>query len=75
MRVSLAAPAGGAPGGAVTSVFGRSGAVLANSGDYSVGQVTRGGTVGFANIYRSGHAPGWNVGEFSGMVGQSNVPE
>ncbi len=40
VRVSLAAPAGGAPGGAVTSVFGRSGAVLANSGDYSVGQVT-----------------------------------
>ena len=41
VRVSLAAPSGGTPGGgAVTSVFGRIGDVVAASGDYSVAQVT-----------------------------------
>lgn len=38
MRVSLQGPPGG--GGSVTSVFGRTGAVAAANGDYSVGQVT-----------------------------------
>jgi hypothetical protein len=40
LRVSLAAPSGSGTGGAVNSVFGRSGAVTAASGDYSVSQVT-----------------------------------
>ena len=40
VRVSLAPPSGNAPGGAVTSVFGRTGAVTSQSGDYSVSQVT-----------------------------------
>jgi hypothetical protein len=40
VRVSLAAPSGGGSGGAVSSVFGRTGAVTAASGDYSVSQVT-----------------------------------
>ncbi len=39
MRVSLQSPQGGG-GGAVASVFGRTGAVAAASGDYSVAQVT-----------------------------------
>lgn len=34
------APTGGGGGGAVTSVFGRIGAVVANTGDYAVAQVT-----------------------------------
>ncbi len=37
---SLDAPSGAGSGGAVSSVFGRTGAVLAASGDYSVTQVT-----------------------------------
>jgi len=40
VRVTLAPPSGGAGGGAVSSVFGRTGAVTAQSGDYSVGQIT-----------------------------------
>jgi hypothetical protein len=41
VRVSLAPPiGGGGGGGAVSSVFGRTGAVTAQGGDYSVGQVT-----------------------------------
>ncbi len=40
MRVSLGAPSGGGGGGAVSSVFGRTGAVTAATGDYSVSQVT-----------------------------------
>lgn len=40
VRVGLAPPIGGGGGGAVTSVFGRTGAVAAQSGDYAVGQVT-----------------------------------
>jgi Lower baseplate protein N-terminal domain len=40
VRVSLAAPSGGSGGGAVASVFGRTGAVTATAGDYSVSQVT-----------------------------------
>jgi len=40
VRVSLAAPTGGGGGGAVSSVFGRSGAVIAQSGDYTVSQVS-----------------------------------
>jgi len=40
VRVSLGPPAGGGGGGAVSSVFGRTGAVSAQSGDYTVGQVT-----------------------------------
>jgi len=40
VRVSLGAPSGGGGGGAVSSVFGRTGAVTAATGDYSVGQVT-----------------------------------
>jgi hypothetical protein len=39
VRVSLAPPSGGG-GGNVASVFGRTGAITAGSGDYSVGQVT-----------------------------------
>jgi len=39
MRVSLQSPPGGG-GGAVASVFGRTGAVAAAAGDYSVAQVT-----------------------------------
>jgi hypothetical protein len=39
VRVSLAAPSGSG-GGAVSSVFGRTGAVTAANGDYSVSQVT-----------------------------------
>ena len=39
VRVSLAAPSGGG-GGAVATVFGRSGAVVASAGDYSVAQIT-----------------------------------
>ena len=39
VRVGLSPPMGGG-GGAVASVFGRTGAVAAQSGDYSVGQVT-----------------------------------
>lgn len=34
------APTGGGGGGAVLSVFGRTGAVVANTGDYSVAQIT-----------------------------------
>jgi hypothetical protein len=40
VRVSLAPPSGAGGGGAVSSVFGRNGAVAAQSGDYSVGQIT-----------------------------------
>ena len=40
VRVSLGPPSGGGGGGAVSSVFGRTGAVSAASGDYSVAQVT-----------------------------------
>ena len=40
MRVSLQPPPGGGGGGSVASVFGRTGAVTAASGDYSVAQVT-----------------------------------
>jgi len=40
VRVSLGPPSGGGGGGAVSSVFGRTGAVTAASGDYSVSQVT-----------------------------------
>lgn len=41
VRVSLAPPMGsGGGGGAVSSVFGRTGAISAQSGDYSVSQVT-----------------------------------
>ena len=39
VRVSLGPPSGGGGGGAVSSVFGRTGAVSAASGDYSVSQV------------------------------------
>jgi len=40
VRVSLGPPSGGGGGGAVSSVFGRTGAVTAGSGDYTVAQVT-----------------------------------
>jgi hypothetical protein len=40
VRVSLGPPSGSGGGGAVTSVFGRTGAVAAATGDYSVSQVT-----------------------------------
>ncbi len=40
VRVSLDPPSGGGGGGAVSSVFGRTGAVTAATGDYSVAQVT-----------------------------------
>jgi hypothetical protein len=40
MRVNLQPPQSGGSGGSVASVFGRTGAVAAASGDYSVGQVT-----------------------------------
>ena len=40
VRVSLAPPSGSGGGGAVGSVFGRTGAVTAANGDYSVAQVT-----------------------------------
>jgi Lower baseplate protein N-terminal domain len=40
VRVSLSPPTGSGAGGAVSSVFGRTGAVTASSGDYSVSQVT-----------------------------------
>jgi len=40
VRVSLGPPSGGGGGGAVSSVFGRTGAVTAATGDYSVSQVT-----------------------------------
>ena len=40
VRVSLAPPSGSGGGGAVSSVFGRTGAVTAANGDYSVSQVT-----------------------------------
>lgn len=40
VRVSLGPPSGGGVGGAVSSVFGRTGAVNAAAGDYSVAQVT-----------------------------------
>ncbi len=40
VRVSLGSPSGSGGGGAVSSVFGRSGTVTAATGDYSVSQVT-----------------------------------
>ncbi len=40
VRVSLGTPSGGGGGGAVSSVFGRTGAVAAQGGDYTVSQVT-----------------------------------
>jgi len=40
VRVSFGAPGGSGGGGAVSSVFGRTGAVTAVNGDYSVSQVT-----------------------------------
>jgi len=40
VRISLGAPSGSGSGGAVTSVFGRTGAVSAAGGDYAVSQVT-----------------------------------
>lgn len=40
---------GGGGGGAVTSVFGRTGAVVANSGDYNSSQVTESGNLYFTN--------------------------
>ena len=40
VRVSLSPPAGGSGGGPVSSVFGRTGAVSAQNGDYAVAQIT-----------------------------------
>ncbi len=40
VRVSLDSPSGGSGGGAVSSVFGRTGAVTSTSGDYTASQVT-----------------------------------
>ncbi len=40
VRVSLDAPSGGGSGGAVSSVFGRTGTVTAAAGDYAVAQIT-----------------------------------
>ncbi|MGD0792601.1 MAG: hypothetical protein ABR920_12605 [Terriglobales bacterium] len=40
VRVNLGPPSGSSGGGAVSSVFGRTGAVTAATGDYSVSQVT-----------------------------------
>jgi hypothetical protein len=40
VRVSLDPPSGGEGGGAIASVFGRTGAVVAATGDYAVSQVT-----------------------------------
>ncbi len=40
VRVSLGPPSGSGGGGAVSSVFGRTGTVTAASGDYSVAQIT-----------------------------------
>ncbi len=53
MRVSLQAPTGSGSGGGVSSVFGRTGAVTAASGDYSVGQVT-GAAVDSAVVHLAG---------------------
>jgi hypothetical protein len=39
-------PAGGGGGGAVSSVFGRTGAVVAQTGDYTVTQITNAATAG-----------------------------
>ena len=52
VRVSLAPPSGGG-GGAVASVFGRTGAVIAATGDYSVSQVT-GAAVDSAVVHLAG---------------------
>jgi hypothetical protein len=40
MRISLQSPAGSGGGGSINSVFGRTGAIVAAAGDYSVSQVT-----------------------------------
>jgi hypothetical protein len=53
MRVSLQPPPGGGGGGSVGSVFGRTGAVTAASGDYSVAQVT-GAAVDSTVVHLSG---------------------
>ncbi len=53
LRVSLAPPSGSGTGGAVNSVFGRSGTVTAVSGDYSVSQVT-GAAVDAAVVHLAG---------------------
>jgi hypothetical protein len=53
MRVSLESPPGSGSGGAIASVFGRTGAVTASSGDYSVSQVT-GAAVDSAIVHLAG---------------------
>jgi hypothetical protein len=53
MRVDLQPPQGGGGGGSVSSVFGRTGAVTAASGDYSVSQVT-GAAVDSAVVHLAG---------------------
>jgi hypothetical protein len=53
VRVSLGPPSGSGTGGAVNSVFGRSGNVMAASGDYSVSQVT-GAAVDSAVVHLAG---------------------
>lgn len=42
LDITLASAGGGGSGGAVDSVFGRTGAVLAQSGDYNISQITGG---------------------------------
>jgi hypothetical protein len=53
MRVGLQSPQGGGAGGSVASVFGRTGAVAAVAGDYSVAQVT-GAAVDSAVVHLAG---------------------
>lgn len=53
VRVSLGPPSGGGGGGSVSSVFGRTGAVAAATGDYAVAQIT-GAAADSAVVHLSG---------------------
>jgi hypothetical protein len=67
---SLWAPGSSSGGGSVTSVFGRTGAVVAQSGDYAFGQI--GGTVGSGQAPLSGDLAGSTVG--ATVTGIQNRP-
>jgi len=66
VRVSLGPPSGGG-GGAVSSVFGRTGAVTAANGDYSVSQVT-GAAVDSTVVHLAGTETITGAKTFSGNV-------
>jgi hypothetical protein len=72
-------PGAGAGGGAVASVFGRTGAVVAASGDYTAAQVTDAAATNTANTFTAAGAAsvpavGYSGAPFAGGTGTTTVP-